>query len=172
MLRPTSSMHFDSRLREQFCISIALMTAIRFPCYSRAVGGKSCLSYNFYCCLIAVSLAFCVLLVHLLVGAREGKWPAIERFMPCCHRRKPECAPQLAEQGAPLILLPTTLTEQTAPLVLFALNVPTFQWQRIIRKLFRLRYLQRLWGNLGQFLQIFGADLRSQLRLAYPTGRP
>ena len=90
--------------------------------------------------------------------------------MPCCHRRKPDSAPHLAEQGAPLLVLQTSATEQASHLALFAPNVPTVQWQRIVRKLFRLRYLQRVWGNLGQFLQGFGAGLRSQLRLAYPTG--
>ncbi len=66
----------------------------------------------------------------------------------------------------------STLTVHNLPFTLFAPNVPTLQWLRIYKKLLKLRFLQRLWGNLGQFLQLFGSDLRSQLRLAYPTGRP
>ena len=38
------------------------------------------------------------------------------------------------------------------------------QWERLVRKMFRIRRLQRIWGNLGQHLQQFGGDLRRDLR--------
>ena len=37
-------------------------------------------------------------------------------------------------------------------------------WQRIVRSCQRVRRLQRIWGNLGQFLQLFPAGLRARLR--------
>ena len=38
------------------------------------------------------------------------------------------------------------------------------RWQRIIRRLRRIRCLQRRWGVLGGFLQSFPASLRDRLR--------
>ena len=29
------------------------------------------------------------------------------------------------------------------------------RWARVVRAVFRVRRLQRIWGNLGQFLQTF-----------------
>ena len=38
-------------------------------------------------------------------------------------------------------------------------------WRRLVRKLFRIRRLQRIWGNLGQFLQRIAAkELRHNIR--------
>ena len=39
------------------------------------------------------------------------------------------------------------------------------RWRRPVRKLFRIRRLQRIWGNLGQFLQRIAAkELRNNIR--------
>ena len=40
-------------------------------------------------------------------------------------------------------------------------------WRRLICRALRVRFLQRVWGNLGQCLQLFGKDTREQLKLLY-----
>ena len=39
------------------------------------------------------------------------------------------------------------------------------RWRRLVRTLFRIRRLQRIWGHLGQFLQrIASKELRNNIR--------
>ena len=38
------------------------------------------------------------------------------------------------------------------------------RWRRLVRSLYRVRRLQRIFGHLGQFLQSFGGDLRKSLQ--------
>ena len=41
----------------------------------------------------------------------------------------------------------------------------TVDWRRVVRTLFRIRRLQRIWGHLGQFLQVVASkELREDLR--------
>ena len=43
------------------------------------------------------------------------------------------------------------------------------QWRRIVRKLWRIRRLQRYWGHLGQWLQqVASKELRESLRKQLP----
>ena len=41
-------------------------------------------------------------------------------------------------------------------------------WRRLVRALYRIRRLQRIWGLLGQFLQTFPKGLRDQLLDKFP----
>jgi len=43
-----------------------------------------------------------------------------------------------------------------------------FHWKRILRKLFRLRKLQRLFGYIGHHLKSFGSRIRKRLQLELP----
>jgi hypothetical protein len=38
------------------------------------------------------------------------------------------------------------------------------QWTRLVRKLFGIRRLQRLWGHIGKHLQEFGSVVRKKCR--------
>ena len=38
------------------------------------------------------------------------------------------------------------------------------RWRRLVRSLYRIRRLQRIFGHLGQWLQRFDGDLRSRLQ--------
>ena len=40
----------------------------------------------------------------------------------------------------------------------------TLAWRRLVRKLQRLRRLQRIWAYLGHHLQTFGVEVRARLR--------
>jgi len=41
-------------------------------------------------------------------------------------------------------------------------------WRRWVRRQLRLRRLQRIFGNVGQFLQLFPASLRARLQKQLP----
>ena len=43
------------------------------------------------------------------------------------------------------------------------------RWFFLIRRVFRVRRAQRLWGNLGQYLQLFGEKSRDKLRELWPA---
>ena len=46
------------------------------------------------------------------------------------------------------------------------------RWERLVRLCLRVRFLQRTWGLLGQYLQQIAAPgIRSRLIAVYPTGR-
>ena len=38
------------------------------------------------------------------------------------------------------------------------------RWRRVVRSLYRIRRLQRIFGHLGQWLQTFDGDLRKSLQ--------
>ena len=38
------------------------------------------------------------------------------------------------------------------------------RWQRLVRRLRRLRFHQRLWGLLGGYLQTFSSQIREQVK--------
>ncbi len=38
------------------------------------------------------------------------------------------------------------------------------RWQRLVRRLRRLRFHQRLWGLLGGYLQTFSSSIREQVK--------
>ena len=43
------------------------------------------------------------------------------------------------------------------------------RWRRVVRKLWRIRRLQRIWAHLGQWLQqVAGRELRESLRKKLP----
>jgi len=42
-------------------------------------------------------------------------------------------------------------------------------WRRLVRHVLRLRQLQRVWGYLGQQLQLYPDRLRVRLREVFPT---
>ena len=41
------------------------------------------------------------------------------------------------------------------------------EWERLVRKFWRLRRLQRIFGILGQHLQSFDSGIRDRLRAIY-----
>jgi hypothetical protein len=41
-------------------------------------------------------------------------------------------------------------------------------WRRLVRQLLRLRFHQRLWGNLGQFLQLYPQPIRRAVQRQFP----
>jgi hypothetical protein len=43
----------------------------------------------------------------------------------------------------------------------------SLNWVRLLRTISRVRRLQRLYGQLGNFLKEFGSDTRNQLRTIY-----
>ncbi len=87
--------------------------------------------------------------------------------MLCCRRSRPvQIGSEAPGSGSSFSVVNTPYDS-----IASASKTATVNWGRIYRKLQRLRFLQRLWGNLGQFLQLIGSDLRAQLRLAYPAGR-
>ena len=45
-----------------------------------------------------------------------------------------------------------------------AIEVRIAAWRRLVRSLFRIRRLQRIWGNLGQHLQTYPSELRKSLQ--------
>jgi hypothetical protein len=42
------------------------------------------------------------------------------------------------------------------------------RWKRLVRQLLRLRFHQRLWGNLGQFLQLYPQHIRRAVQQRFP----
>ena len=42
------------------------------------------------------------------------------------------------------------------------------KWATLAKKLKRLRFCQRLWGNLGLYLQTYSADIREAVKKAFP----
>ena len=59
-------------------------------------------------------------------------------------------------------LLNETTQETTAEAARIAV------WRRLVRSLYRIRRLQRIWGLLGQFLQTFPSELRKSLLDKFP----
>jgi len=43
------------------------------------------------------------------------------------------------------------------------------RWFCLIRRVFRIRRVQRIWGNRGQYLQLFGEQTRDHLLELWPA---
>lgn len=43
------------------------------------------------------------------------------------------------------------------------------RWFYLIRRVFRIRRAQRIWGNCGQYLQLFGEQTRDHLLELWPA---
>jgi hypothetical protein len=84
---------------------------------------------------------------------------AEETEEPLLHREEPLLQAEEAEEP---------LLHREEPLLRSREEQAIENWTRILRRAQRVRSLQRIFGQIGPFLQTFGQATRKQLKVVYP----